>query len=95
MSLPLERKIFSTHNPWDRPDTVSTMVALLRRMLTPSKAAKESSVKRRQFIDGMNYHFNIQFKKYKADHHRAEREDSWTRGIISKVHCEYIVLPPG
>ncbi len=68
---------------------------LPRRVLTPCKAAKESSVKRRQFIDGMNYHFNIQFKKYKAEHHRAEREDSWTRVIISKVHCEYFVLPPG
>jgi hypothetical protein len=55
-------------------------------------AAKESSVKRRQFIDGMNYYFNIQFKKYKAEHHRAEREDSWTKGIISKVHCECFVL---
>lgn len=70
------------------------MLALPRRVLTPSKAAKESSVKRRQLIDAMNYYFNIQFKKYKAEHHRAEREDSWTRGIISKVHCEYIVLLP-
>ena len=69
------------------------MVTLPRRVFTPCKAAKESSVKRRQFIDGMNYHFNIQFKKYKAEHHRAEREDSWTRGIISKVHCECFVLP--
>jgi len=34
----------------------------------------------------MNYYFNIQFKKYKADHNRAEREDAWTRAIISKVH---------
>lgn len=64
------------------------MVASPSSVLTPRKAAKESSVKRRQLIDGMNYHFNIQFKKYKADHHRAEREDSWTRVINSKVHCE-------
>ncbi|KAI0051584.1 hypothetical protein FA95DRAFT_1554409 [Auriscalpium vulgare] len=48
-------------------------------------AAKESSVKRRQFIDGLNYHFNVQFKKYKTEHNRAEREDSWTKAIISKV----------
>ncbi|KAH9994636.1 hypothetical protein BJV77DRAFT_1066635 [Russula vinacea] len=67
-------------------NTVSAVLALPRRVLTPSKAAKESSVKRRQLIDAMNYYFNIQFKKYKAEHHRAEREDSWTRGIISKVH---------
>ncbi|KAH9991978.1 hypothetical protein BJV74DRAFT_407332 [Russula compacta] len=49
-------------------------------------AAKESSVKRRQLIDGMNYYFNRQFKQYKAEHNRAEREDSWTKAIISKVH---------
>jgi len=49
-------------------------------------AAKEASVKHRQFIDGMNYYFNLQFKRYKAEHHRAEREDYWTRDIISKVH---------
>ncbi len=71
------------------------MDTLPMRILTPCKAAKESSVKRRQFIDGMNYHFNIQFKKYKAEHHRAEREDSWTKDITSKVYCEYFVLPPG
>ena len=65
---------------------MSVNVASLR-VLTPSEAAKESSVKRRQLIDGMNYYFNKQFKQYKADHNRAEREDSWTRNIISKVHC--------
>ncbi|KAI0055964.1 hypothetical protein BV25DRAFT_1921375 [Artomyces pyxidatus] len=50
-----------------------------------TKAAKESSVKRRQFIDALNYHFNIQFKKYKTEHNRAEREDAWTKAIVSKV----------
>jgi len=95
VSPSLVRVLFHPYNPWGQLDTVSTMVTLPTRVLTPCKAAKESSVKRRQFIDGMNYHFNIQFKKYKAEHHRAEREDSWTRSIISKVHCEYFVLPPG
>jgi hypothetical protein len=72
-------------------DTVSVFVAFTSRVLTPSKASKESSVKRRQLIDGINYHFNIQFKKYKAEHHRAEREDSWTRSIISKVQCAWFI----
>jgi hypothetical protein len=84
---------FPPYNLWRQLDTVSKTVTLPRRVLTPCKAAKESSVKRRQFIDAMNYHFNIQFKKYKAEHHRAEREDSWTRIIISKVHCEYFIVP--
>ncbi|KAI0251008.1 hypothetical protein BJV78DRAFT_1213669 [Lactifluus subvellereus] len=48
-------------------------------------AAKESSVKRRQLIDGMNYYFNVQFKKYKAEHNHAEREDAWAGTIISRV----------
>jgi len=90
VSPSLVRKKFPSYNRWGQLDTVSNMATLLRRVLTPCKAAKESSVKRRQFIDAMNYHFNRQFKKYKAEHHRAEREDSWTRGIISKVHCEYL-----
>ena len=95
MSPSLVRIFFTPYNPWGKLDTVSNMITFPRRVLTPCKAAKESSVKRRQFIDAMNYHFSIQFKKYKAEHHRAEREDSWTRVIISKVHCEYFVLPPG
>lgn len=76
-------------------DTVSIIITFPRRVFIPCKAAKESSVKRRQLIDATNYHFNMQFKKYKAEHHPAQREDSWTRDIISKVHCEHFVLPPG
>jgi len=49
------------------------------RALTPSKAPKEPSVKRRQFVDGMNYHLHVQFKRYKAEHHGAERDDARTR----------------
>ncbi|KAI0320000.1 hypothetical protein OF83DRAFT_1107436 [Amylostereum chailletii] len=48
-------------------------------------AGKESSIKRRRFIDGMNYHFNFQFKKYKSEHARADRDDAWTRSIVSRV----------
>jgi hypothetical protein len=95
VSPSLVRTFFSPYNPSGQLDTVSTMVTFPRRALIPCKAAKESSVKRRQFIVGMIYHFNIQFKKYKAEHHGAEREDSWTKDIVSKVHCEYFVLPPG
>lgn len=65
------------------------------RRLTPTKAAKEASVKRRKFIYGMNYHINVQFKRYKAEHHGAERDDAWTRSIVSKVHCAYSVLKFG
>ncbi|EJD06690.1 uncharacterized protein FOMMEDRAFT_17172 [Fomitiporia mediterranea MF3/22] len=50
-----------------------------------STAAKESSVKRRQFIDAMVYYFNVQWKSYKVNN-KANREDAWTKSIISKVH---------
>lgn len=35
----------------------------------------------------MVYYFNLEWKKYKAKYH-ADRDDSWTKAIISKVHCE-------
>jgi hypothetical protein len=76
------------------PDIVSFCCKVVRQRCLPyHKAAKESSVKRRQLIDGMNYYFNVQFKKYKAEHHRAEREDAWTGAIISKVLCAWLILP--
>ncbi|VDC03756.1 unnamed protein product [Peniophora sp. CBMAI 1063] len=48
-------------------------------------SGKESSIKRRRFIDGMIYFFNLQFKRYRAEHGKADRPDAWTRRIISKV----------
>ena len=92
MSLSCIRETFRTHNPRGNLDIVSVIVALLKRVLTPSKAAKESSVKRRQLINGMNYYFNRQFRQYKAGHHRAKREDSGTKTIISKVQLCVVCL---
>lgn len=42
------------------------------------------------FIDdptGMSYYFDVQFKKYRLEKH-TERDDAWTRELISKVHCK-------
>jgi hypothetical protein len=85
---PSLRGFFRINELWD---TVTRYCecqrSFAKEVLTLSKAAKESSVKCWRLINAMNYYFNIQFKKYKAEHHRAEHEDSWTRCIISKVYC--------
>ncbi|KAI5119442.1 hypothetical protein M0805_008381 [Coniferiporia weirii] len=48
-------------------------------------AAKESSIKRRRLIDALVYHFTVQFRQYKIAN-GIDKEDAWTRTIISKVH---------
>ncbi|KIK63515.1 hypothetical protein GYMLUDRAFT_469088 [Collybiopsis luxurians FD-317 M1] len=51
-------------------------------------APKESNLKRRQFIDV--YQFNMTWKQYKVDC-KVDREDFWTRSILTKVHYQLAI----
>ncbi|KAI5119443.1 hypothetical protein M0805_008382 [Coniferiporia weirii] len=53
--------------------------------LMSQKAAKESVIKRRKFIDALAYYFTTQFRRYRIAN-GMDREDAWTKAIISKVH---------